>query len=470
MGSLPQLHPTALAFSKLGVIVPAMKVGSSAPFILVAIYVVAVALLVSSQEGSLPAPVMSSLTVRQIAFMARMAAAPALEDSKTLQAPLQESLQDIAGRPLATDKDCLVGAAAAMALDARHLTAIFVAPLAHKDKAAKVITTWAMQPGFVPTDQDIAAIYESPLDQVSKDIVVAKVAGDLPQGEAAKQAWSKWWRHRTAAGTAIALVGTSLLFLGIALWFRARIVQLVSATEERPPLTKASLGAMAKVILLFMAISLTAGILGPRYVLQLFPDIGIPQFVVGLYLVTGIAGLWMISLVGKEHPSDRFGDLSGFSSSFRPNNLLKSITWGLGGYAMIWPAVLAAAAITSIMGGTGEPFDNPIALLLVSSPEPSSLALLGFSVAILAPIIEEPLFRGFLFGRLRRSMTPYGAAILSGLIFAIAHFSLENLLPLWAIGFTLGVLYDRSKDLLAPIIAHSLWNLVTAGSLITIFG
>ena len=29
---------------------------------------------------------------------------------------------------------------------------------------------------------------------------------------------------------------------------------------------------------------------------------------------------------------------------------------------------------------------------------------------------------------------------------------------------------DRTRDLAAPIVAHALWNLVTAGALLTVFG
>ena len=55
------------------------------------------------------------------------------------------------------------------------------------------------------------------------------------------------------------------------------------------------------------------------------------------------------------------------------------------------------------------------------------------------------------------------------LLFAIAHLSVSNLLPLWALGFALGILYDRTRTLWAPMVAHALWNLGTAGVLLTLF-
>ena len=48
--------------------------------------------------------------------------------------------------------------------------------------------------------------------------------------------------------------------------------------------------------------------------------------------------------------------------------------------------------------------------------------------------------------------------MLSSLVFALAHFSTERLIPLTFLGMLMCVVYIRSKNILAPIILHSLWN------------
>jgi membrane protease YdiL (CAAX protease family) len=50
------------------------------------------------------------------------------------------------------------------------------------------------------------------------------------------------------------------------------------------------------------------------------------------------------------------------------------------------------------------------------------------------------------------------SVLLSSLIFALAHFSMERLIPLTFLGMLMCVVYVRSKNILAPIILHSLWN------------
>ncbi|MCX7595402.1 MAG: CPBP family intramembrane metalloprotease, partial [Fischerella sp.] len=43
---------------------------------------------------------------------------------------------------------------------------------------------------------------------------------------------------------------------------------------------------------------------------------------------------------------------------------------------------------------------------------------------------------------------------------------LSEVLPLFALGVVLGVVYTRSRNLLAPMLLHSLWN---SGTLLSLF-
>jgi uncharacterized protein len=83
------------------------------------------------------------------------------------------------------------------------------------------------------------------------------------------------------------------------------------------------------------------------------------------------------------------------------------------------------------------------------------------TAAVAAPIFEELLFRGFLLPSLTRYMPVWGAIALSALIFATAHLSFSEILPLTVLGSMLGFVYTRSRNLLAPMLLHSLWNSVT---------
>ncbi len=76
------------------------------------------------------------------------------------------------------------------------------------------------------------------------------------------------------------------------------------------------------------------------------------------------------------------------------------------------------------------------------------------------------LFRGFLLPSLTRYLPVWGAILVSSLLFAVAHLSLSEILPLTTLGIVLGVVYTRSRNLLASMLIHSLWN---GGTLLSLF-
>lgn len=84
----------------------------------------------------------------------------------------------------------------------------------------------------------------------------------------------------------------------------------------------------------------------------------------------------------------------------------------------------------------------------------------------MAPLFEEIMFRGFLLPSLTRYVPVWGSIILSAFLFAIAHMSLSEVLPLMTLGIILGFVYVKSRNLLAPMLLHSLWN---SGTLLSLF-
>ncbi|NJN48928.1 MAG: CPBP family intramembrane metalloprotease [Alkalinema sp. RL_2_19] len=98
--------------------------------------------------------------------------------------------------------------------------------------------------------------------------------------------------------------------------------------------------------------------------------------------------------------------------------------------------------------------------------DPIALGLIFFTAAIAAPIFEETLFRGFLLPSLTRYMPTWGAILLSGLIFAVVHLSLSEVLPLMTLAIVLGFVYTKTQNLMASMLLHSLWN---SGTLVALF-
>ncbi|NEP19511.1 MAG: CPBP family intramembrane metalloprotease, partial [Leptolyngbya sp. SIO4C1] len=104
---------------------------------------------------------------------------------------------------------------------------------------------------------------------------------------------------------------------------------------------------------------------------------------------------------------------------------------------------------------------NPLLQTVLEESDGVALLLFFLTASIAAPLFEEVLFRGFLLPSLTRYLPVWGAIGLSSLIFATAHLSFSEILPLTVLGAALGFIYTRSRNLLAPILLHSTWNSVT---------
>lgn len=141
------------------------------------------------------------------------------------------------------------------------------------------------------------------------------------------------------------------------------------------------------------------------------------------------------------------------------------IFWGFGGYLLAIPAVLFVSLINQqIWQGQGG--SNPLLDLALQAQDKVALLIFFVTASIAAPIFEEIMFRGFLLPSLTRYLSVSTAIVISGFIFAIAHLSLSEVLPLTTLGIILGAVYTRSRNILAPMLLHSLWN---SGTLLSLF-
>jgi hypothetical protein len=89
------------------------------------------------------------------------------------------------------------------------------------------------------------------------------------------------------------------------------------------------------------------------------------------------------------------------------------------------------------------------------------------TVVILAPCIEETLFRGFLQSYLKQYFSTKMSIVGTSLSFAFFHYSSEQGIAnlsiigsLFVLALFLGFIYEKRKSLLAPMILHALFNMI----------
>ncbi len=77
----------------------------------------------------------------------------------------------------------------------------------------------------------------------------------------------------------------------------------------------------------------------------------------------------------------------------------------------------------------------------------------------LAPIFEEIIFRGMVYGGLRKDRGILVSVLLSALLFTIVHPTI-SWPPVFALGVCCAYAYERTESLLSPILIHFLFNVV----------
>nr|GME14800.1 putative CAAX aminoterminal protease [Ipomoea batatas] len=136
---------------------------------------------------------------------------------------------------------------------------------------------------------------------------------------------------------------------------------------------------------------------------------------------------------------------------------------------LLWAAIglagaLAAIALTGVAMSSlnSEPptreTDALVRLLpLIGSSNISTLSLLGIT-GVLAPVLEETVFRGFLMVSLTKWLPSPLAVLLSAAVFSAAHLTPGEFPQLFVLGTALGFSYAQTRNLLTPITIHAFWN------------
>lgn len=85
------------------------------------------------------------------------------------------------------------------------------------------------------------------------------------------------------------------------------------------------------------------------------------------------------------------------------------------------------------------------------------LSVVGMALVV-APLAEEFIFRGYLYGVGKRLFGPVPALVLTSLLFAAIHGHIGSLPALFMLAVCFVAAYEKTGSLLVPIAAHSMFN------------
>jgi membrane protease YdiL (CAAX protease family) len=152
-------------------------------------------------------------------------------------------------------------------------------------------------------------------------------------------------------------------------------------------------------------------------------------------------------------------DLSSVAGFFRLN-FLRAVSMGTILLLAAYPLIALSEAVTQNLFGSGSSKQNVVELFSGSRTIEQRIMIIVFAVAI-APVVEEFLFRFFLYGVLKRYFGRFLGITVNALLFAAAHTHFPSFVPLFVLGSCFTIAYEWSGSILVAMTMHSLFNTVS---------
>ena len=149
-------------------------------------------------------------------------------------------------------------------------------------------------------------------------------------------------------------------------------------------------------------------------------------------------------------------DVSSLGGFFRIS-FLRALSTGTVLILAAYPLISLTDVITQRLFGSGSSKQNIVELFSGSRTIEQRIMIIVFAVAI-APVVEEFLFRFFLYGVLKRYFGRFLGITLNALLFAAAHTHLPSFAPLFVLGACFTIAYEWSGSILVCMTMHSLFN------------
>lgn len=130
-----------------------------------------------------------------------------------------------------------------------------------------------------------------------------------------------------------------------------------------------------------------------------------------------------------------------------------SILWAIAGIFLAFFSQSIAGSIEQMLGVETESENTQNLVSLIYQ-----VPLVIFVTSVIGPILEEIIFRKIIFGSLYKRFNFFISALISSVIFGLAHGELEHLLLYAAMGFTFAFLYAKTGRILVSIAAHVAMN------------
>ncbi|HVL33464.1 MAG TPA: CPBP family intramembrane glutamic endopeptidase [Actinomycetota bacterium] len=138
------------------------------------------------------------------------------------------------------------------------------------------------------------------------------------------------------------------------------------------------------------------------------------------------------------------------------SNVGVGIATGILGIVVAYP--VAALVIALIRQVSKSDVGDPCQLKFTARPSELLLVFIGLAVVVLAPIAEEIFFRGFLLPAFDKWASSIASALITSLLFGLAHLDPLLYAPTFVLGLVLAWITRRRGSIVPSITAHMTFN------------
>src|SRR5216110_1238048 len=259
-------------------------------------------------------------------------------------------------------------------------------------------------------------------------------------------------------GSILGLV-LSILYLLASLYVYISLIYQISARTRNASgcdtATTRSFGLpeaiLAALLILFLFLTIGASVSQPSIQFS-------ARNLLANFLITGCVALVIVTFL--QFRGFDVGSLGGFSKL----SFILTLSTAAILLFFAYPLILLTDAITQRLFEGGSSKQSIVELFSGSRTIEQRMLIIVFAVAI-APVVEEFLFRFFLYGVLKRYFGRFLGITLNALFFAAAHTHFPSFAPLFILGSCFTIAYEWSGSILVAMTMHSLFNSVSLTAL-----
>ncbi|MGQ9900897.1 MAG: lysostaphin resistance A-like protein [Fimbriimonadales bacterium] len=288
----------------------------------------------------------------------------------------------------------------------------------------------------------------SPLARTLLEMALYARAGDTARADALRQSVvQQAVRGVLTLGAVLLVMGVAgMAGFGVLLWYL--ITRPALPTRPAPDEPPDAYDPLLWALVIFLLVMLNAPTLQ-----QILRDFRVDGSNAIYLLAVLLPLIYLVSLRGQ---ADAVGRIEWFRGGF-----WRQMGAAFAGYAAYVP-ILSVLLIITMRIAPALPAEqtNPIGERAVEMQSVLSWLWLFLQAAVLAPIIEEIVFRGVLFKVLwQRTGRVWLSAFVSGYLFAVIHPQfLGGILPITVLGTILALVYAHTRSLLPCMVIHALNN------------